>query len=284
MKCVSIFIALLLMASFCGALAEGGAVADSSEMTLHESLGEKGMTPVYADMLNDGVYEIAVDSSSSMFRIVACQLTVADGAMSAKMTMSGTGYLYLYMGTGAEASAAGSSAYIPFEQDESGAHTYTIPVAALDTPLPCAAFSKNKEKWYDRELLFRLDSLPLDALREDLLVTAKSLNLPDGTYTAEATLSGGSGRTSVESPAALEVRDGQLWATIVFSSPNYDYMIVDGEKYLSINESGNSAFKIPVAAFDRALAVKADTVAMSQPHEIDYTLLLDSSTLTQVVK
>ena len=86
------------------------------------------------------------------------------------------------------------------------------------------------------------------------------------------TLEGGSGRATVESPAALTVENGKMTATIVWSSPNYDYMIVDGEKYLPINPDGNSTFEIPVAALNAPLAVTADTVAMSTPHEIEYTL------------
>ena len=70
-----------------------------------------------------------------------------------------------------------------------------------------------------------------------------------------------------------------MTATIVWSSPNYDYMLVDGEKYLPVNTDGNSTFEIPAAALDTALAVTADTVAMSTPHEIDYTLTFDSATL-----
>ena len=93
------------------------------------------------------------------------------------------------------------------------------------------------------------------------------------------TLEGGSGRATVESPAVLTVADGIMTATIVWSSPNYDYMLVDGEKYLPVNTDGNSTFEIPVAALDTALAVTADTVAMSTPHEIDYTLTFDSATL-----
>ena len=102
---------------------------------------------------------------------------------------------------------------------------------------------------------------------------------PDGTYTCEVTLEGGSGRATVESPAALTVADGKMTATIVWSSPNYDYMLVDGEKYLPTNTDGNSTFEIPVAALDTALDVTADTVAMSTPHEIEYTLTFDSASL-----
>ena len=101
----------------------------------------------------------------------------------------------------------------------------------------------------------------------------------DGSYSCAVTLEGGSGRATVESPAALTVADGAMTATIVWSSPNYDYMLIDGEKYLPINTEGNSTFEIPVAALDTALAVTADTVAMSTPHEIDYTLTFASATL-----
>ena len=103
----------------------------------------------------------------------------------------------------------------------------------------------------------------------------------DGTYTAGVTLEGGSGRATVESPAVLRCEGGQFWATIVWSSPNFDYMKVNGEKYLQTNTEGNSTFEIPVAAFDQKLDVIADTVAMSEPHEVEYTLTFDSASLTR---
>ena len=102
----------------------------------------------------------------------------------------------------------------------------------------------------------------------------------DGTYTAAVKLEGGTGRATVESPAALHCKDGRFTAVIVWSSPNFDYMKVDGEKYELISEPGaNSTFEIPVSAFDQPLSVIADTVAMSEPHEVEYTLYFDSATL-----
>lgn len=93
-----------------------------------------------------------------------------------------------------------------------------------------------------------------------------------GTYQMEVELLGGSGRASVTSPAKVEIKDGKAVATLEWSSPNYDYMVVNGEKYLPVNTEGNSVFRIPVEAFDRDITVIADTVAMSTPHEIEYTL------------
>ena len=94
----------------------------------------------------------------------------------------------------------------------------------------------------------------------------------DGTYQMEVELLGGSGRASVTSPAKVEIKDGKAVATLEWSSPNYDYMVVNGEKYLPVNTEGNSVFQIPVEAFDQDIVVIADTVAMSTPHEIEYTL------------
>ena len=111
------------------------------------------------------------------------------------------------------------------------------------------------------------------------MVTVQQLGLEDGTYIADGTLEGGSGRAAISSPVYLTVKDGQMTARIEFSSPYYDYMIVDGEKYEPENTEGNSQFTIPMAGFDAGVPVTADTVAMSEPHEIDYEIVLDSATL-----
>ena len=214
----------------------------------------KKRTPIYADEIKDGVYPIKVDSSSSMFQITACRLTVKDGAMSAVMTMSGTGYLMLYMGTGEAALKASEADYIPYVETAGGAHTFKVPVKALDMEIDCSAFSKKKEKWYDRVLVFCSDSIPPDCLSEENVTTAGNLNL----------------------------EDGKVFATIIWGSANYDYMKVDGEKFDLISTEGNSAFEIPVAVFDRNMPVIADTVAMSEPHEIEYGLIFDSATIVKV--
>ncbi|MBO5031509.1 MAG: hypothetical protein J6D08_06430 [Lachnospiraceae bacterium] len=256
-------------------------VATADEMASAQENDWETLTPVYVDSLKEGTYSVVVDSSSSMFKIPACELTVENGEMTAVMTMSGTGYLYLYMGTGAEAVEAAEEDYISFAEDN-GVHTFTVPVEALDQPINCVAYSKKKEKWYDRQLVFRSDSLPQEALGEGTLVTAESLGLEDGTYTVEVALEGGSGKASVESPCTITVKNQKVTATIIWGSSNYDYMLVDGEKYEMLPVEGNSTFEIPVAGFDWKLAVVADTVAMSTPHEIDYTLYFDSATLQKV--
>ena len=94
---------------------------------------------------------------------------------------------------------------------------------------------------------------------------AQSLTLDkeDGEYSIQVDLEGGSGKASVTTPTLITVKDGSVTAKIQWSSSNYDYMIVDGEKYLPVNEEGsNSEFEIPVTALDEGMPVIADTTAM----------------------
>ena len=244
-------------------------VASASDMTEVEEVVEEGMTPISGDKVKDGTYSVAVKSSSKMFDITACELTVEGGKMTATMHMGGKGYLYVYMGPGEQAAAADEADYIPFTEEADGTHSFTVPVDALDEGIDCAAFSKKKEKWYDRTILFRADSLPMDAFAD---------------YTADVALAGGSGRASVQSPAELTVKDGKVTAKIVWSSKNYDYMKVGDTKYDAVIEDEHSTFEIPVSCFDWAMAVKADTTAMSEAHEIDYTLTFDSASVAPLSK
>lgn len=275
-KLSAVILAIALIAVGCGSN------PPAQETGFQIDVVEKDMIPVYGNEIKDGSYSVKVDSSSNMFRITACELTIKNGGMSAVMTMGGKGYLKLFMGNGQDAAKAKQEEYLPYKETADGSHTFTVPVTALDAGISCSAFSKKKEKWYDRTLVFRSDSLPLDAYKEASITTAESLKMEAGSYTAEVTLNGGSGRTKVESPARLQVKDGEIHATIVWSSPNYDYMKVDGEIFELISKEGNSTFEIPVIAFDRSMPVIANTIAMSQPHEIEYTLTFDSTTLKKV--
>ena len=289
-----VFVVSFLLLALCLSLAVPGipacaeetndfsGVADASQMTTVEEVVEEGMTPLFADSLLEGEYPVTVDSSSSMFRIAECLLTVQDGALTARLTMGGSSYGWLYPGTAQEAASADHADHIPAEIDENGATVFTFPVQGLDMGIPCAAFSLNKELWYDRTLVFRSDSLPLSAFVDGVLVTPASLQLADGVYTVEVSLTGGSGKAMVESPALLTVQDGVCTAQIVWGSKNYDYMKVDGVQYLPTNTEGNSAFEIPVTVFDRPMAVIADTIAMSVPHEIAYSLLFEASSVQPV--
>lgn len=233
--------------------------------------------------LEDGVYIADFNTDSSMFHVnEACDgkgtLTVKDGEMTIHVSLTSKKILNLYYGLAADAAKEGAKLLDPTTDSVTYSDGMTEEVYGFDIPVPAldeefdVALIGTKGTWYDHKV-----SVSNPEPKED---DAKSaVDLEDGTYTAEVTLEGGSGRASIESPATLTVKDGKVTASIVWSSPNYDYMIVDGKKLLPVNTEGNSVFEIPVASFDTELDVIADTVAMSKPHEIEYTLAFDSSTI-----
>ena len=143
---------------------------------------------------------------------------------------------------------------------------FDVPVPALETEFDLALIG-TKGKWYDHKVSVS-NPVPL----EDDEQVKDAVSLEDGTYSMEITFEGGSGKAEILSPVTVTVADGKTTATVQWSSPNYDYMIVDGEKYLPINTEGNSIFEIPILIFDEPMDVIGDTVAMSKPHEIEYTL------------
>lgn len=118
-------------------------------------------------------------------------------------------------------------------------------------------------------------------LAEDAFEDATEVSLDDGTYQVDVSMEGGSGRASIMTPTQLVVEDGRAVATIEWSSPNYDYMLVGDKRYLPINEEGNSTFEIPVLVLDEPFVVIGDTTAMSVPHEVDYQLTFDSTTIVR---
>ena len=287
MKNISRLLTLLILpvmitASCTGAFASetpSDQVAGAGEMTEVVDVVEEGMVPVYPDELNEGSYDVVMSSSSSMFKADHVVLTVEDGEMQAWLYMSSDAYLCMYSGTAADAAAADDEEYIYLTETDDELPAFVLPLEALDDGFPYAAYSNRKEKWYDRTLLFRADSLPDEAFKEQRGTSLSDLNLEDGEYTVDVTLEGGSGRASVDSPAKLTVSEGICSAEIVWSSKNYDFMVVDGEEYKPVNEEGNSVFEIPVEVFDSNMPVQADTTAMSQPYLIDYTLYFDSASI-----
>ena len=285
MKCIRsislLAVSALLAASLsaCGGSASGTAAsAPSSEVASSVASSAAASSEVSATAaLPDGTYTAEFDTDSSMFHANEAfdgkgVLTVKDGQMTLHVSLVSKNIVNLYVGTAADAASHEADwlqpttdvvNYSDGTSDE--VYGFDIPVEALDTDFQLAILG-TKGKWYDHTVSVR-NAQP----------TMKEA-LADGSYTCEVTLEGGSGRATVESPAALTVENGKMTATIVWSSPNYDYMIVEGEKYLPTNPDGNSTFEIPVAALDTPLDVVGDTVAMSTPHEIEYTLTFANPT------
>jgi iron complex transport system substrate-binding protein len=191
-----------------------------------------------------------------MFRIVDCKLTIADGEMSAVITLSGEGFQKLYMGTGEQAEK-NPDGVIEIYQTIDGQNSFAVPVAALEKELDCSGLSKRKQTWYDHKITFQKPTgEPLAA----------------ETVQADVTLAGGTGRASIESPATI--KNGI--ARIVWSSPHYDLMIVDGAEYRPVNTDGSSVFEIPVT-LGVDMPIQAETIAMSEPHLIDYVLRFEQA-------
>ena len=254
----------------CGASGTPASSAASSEATASSAVSEAASASAES-ALPDGVYTADFDTDSSMFHANEANdgkgtLTVKDGQMTFHVSLVSKKIVNLYVGTAEDAAShegdwlqptTDTVTYSDGLSDE--VYGFDIPVKALDEDFQLAILG-TKGKWYDH------------TVRVANAQPAAAEAPADGTYTCDVTLEGGSGRATVDSPAALTVADGRMTATIVWSSPNYDYMIVDGEKYLPTNTEGNSTFEIPVSALGTPLSVVADTVAMSTPHEIEYTL------------
>ena len=236
--------------------------------------------------LADGVYTADFDTDSSMFHAnEACDgkgtLTVKDGEMTIHVSLVSKTILNLFPGLAEDAQKDGAVLLQPTTDTvtysdglSEEVYGFDIPVPALDTEFDLALIGK-KGVWYDHKVSVS-NPEPLESAGK----TAQDLGLADGSYTAEVAFSGGSGKSHIESPVTLTVKDGAVTATVVWSSSKYDYMIVDGERYDVLTTEPGSTFEIPVAAFDTDLTVIGDTTAMSTPHEIEYTLNFASATLT----
>ncbi len=238
--------------------------------------------------LPDGVYTAEFSTDSSMFHVSeACDgngtLTVKDGVMTIHISLGSKKILNLYPGLAEDAAKDGAVLLQPTTDTVTYSDGMTEEVYGFDVPVPAIgeefdlALIGTKGKWYDHKVKV---SDPVAGDGDGTSNDSFDMNaLADGTYTIELTMEGGSGRASIQSPAQITVADGAATATLEWSSPNYDYMLVNGEKYLPVNTEGNSVFEVPVEALDAPLTMIGDTVAMSTPHEVEYTVTFHSETL-----
>ena len=269
---LSLSVVSALLLTCLSGCAGSSSTASGSETASSAAVSSAAASEIAA--LPDGVYSADFVTDSGMFHAnEACDgkgtLTVENGKMTFHVSLVSKKVVNLYPGAAADAEDHKTDWLIPTldtvtysDGTSEEVYGFDIPVTALDEDFALALLG-SKGKWYDHTVSV-CNALPK---------TQEAAPVPaDGEYSANVVLEGGSGRATVESPAALTVAEGKMTATIVWSSPNYDYMVVEGEKYLPTNTEGNSTFEIPVAALGTALAVTADTVAMSTPHEIQYTL------------
>ena len=250
---------------------------ETAETVSTETAQDKAQLP-------DGVYTAEFSTDSSMFHVSeACDgkgtLTVKDGVMTIHISLGSKKILNLYPGLAEDAAKDGAVLLEPTTDTVTYSDGMTEEVYGFDVPVPVIgeefdlALIGTKGKWYDHKVKVS------DPVAEGAADTFDLSTVEDGSYTIELTMEGGSGRASIQSPAQLAIADGAATAILEWSSPNYDYMLVNGEKYLPVNTEGNSVFEVPVEALDVPLTMIGDTVAMSTPHEVEYTVTFHSDTL-----
>lgn len=277
------------------------------------SMEEKGQdteenTKINAE-LPDGEYTAEFKTDSSMFHVSeACdgkgKLSVKNGVMTIHISLTSKKIINLFPGTAEDAVKDGAKLLTPTVDTVTYSDGMTEEVNGFDVPVPALdqefdlALLGTKGVWYDHKVSVT-NPKPYNE-REDTQTSETQTGntkteggagdnksgaegMPeDGTYRVDLTFEGGSGKAKIESPATLVVAEGKATATVTWSSPNYDYMLVDDQKYLPVNTDGNSVFEIPITVFDQPITVIGDTVAMSTPHEVTYTLTFHSDTLSNV--
>lgn len=295
---------LLTAGVVCGVLT-GCLGADNSQNTVissqEETTGEtenKAQTETEAQAetktqtgLSDGEYTAAFNTDSSMFGVSeACNgkgtLTVSGTEMTIHVSLKSKKIVNLYCGTAQDAKNAkeGDEKLLSPTTDSvtysdgitEEVYGFDIPVEQLDTEFDLAILG-TKGTWYDHKVSVSSPEADEENSTADDIQTAEN----NGEYTIALDFEGGSGKAFIVSPAKVIISDDGMTAVLEWSSPNYDYMIVDGQKYLPVNTEGNSVFEIPVTVMDEPVTVIADTIAMSKPHEIEYTITFHSDTLTQ---
>jgi hypothetical protein len=111
-------------------------------------------------------------------------------------------------------------------------------------------------------------------------VHTEEAGLREGNYSFEGELAGGSGKAHFDGPLLLTVEEDGCFLTFTMSSPFYDYVLVNGERFEPLERDGNSTFRVPLVMLNEDFLFTADTTAMSEPHEIDYSVRIDLDMLT----
>ena len=273
----------MVMFTFAGC---GGSAEDSADN------GNAAAANAYG--LEDGTYAVTFTTDNNMFHINEAYndqaiMTVEGGAMTVHITLQSKKIVNLFPGLAEDAEKEDAVLLEPTTDTVTYSDGYTDEVYGFDVPVPAIdeefdlALLGTKGKWYDHKVKVSNpvpgDEIPVagaegEGTATDAAAAPVAADLEDGEYQVNVAMEGGTGKASITSPAKYVVENGQGTLTVEWSSENYDYMLVDGENFLPVNTEGNSVFEIPVATPDAPFTVIGDTTAMSQPHEIEYTLTL----------
>ena len=237
--------------------------------------------------IEDGTYVATFTTDSPMFHVSEANndkgiLTVKDGEMTIHVSLQSKKIVNLYYGLAEDAQKDGAELIEPTTDQVTYSDGYVDEVYGFDIPVPAldeefdVALIGTHDNWYDHKVVVS-NPVPGDDIH-----AGAAIDLEDGEYQVDVAKEGGTGKAEIESPAPLIVADGQATLTVKWSSPHYDYMIVDGEKYEPVNQDElaaaeedseiGSVFEIPISVLNEPFTVIADTTAMSEPHEIEYKL------------
>lgn len=236
--------------------------------------------PVPLVDLPDGTYSVDFTTDSPMFHVNEAYegksvMTVDSGRATLHLVLPSKNVVNLFLGKAEDARRPGATLLFPSDErvvySDGVAETvyaYELPVPVIDAEFNVALVGR-KGNWYDHRAKVS-NPVPVEP-------PASSVKLTPGEYLIPVALEGGSGRGGVESPVKVVVGDDGFHVALKWSSSNYDYMIVDGARYDASVVDGRSVFEFAVPDLSAPLAVVADSVAMSRPHEIEYTLRFDLS-------
>ena len=208
--------------------------------TDESSEGAKADDTAKGDVLEDGVYTAEFETDSSMFHVNEAndgkgELTVKDGKMTIHVSLNSKKIVNLFVGTAEDAQKDGAEILEPTTDTVTYSDGMTDEVYGFDIPVPAideefdVALIGTKDKWYDHKVKVtnpeKKSDASVETTEDTKKVTAEDLKLKDGDYTAEVKMEGGSGKASVTSPAKFTVKDGEVTASVEWSSPYYDYML-----------------------------------------------------------
>ena len=274
---VAITLGAVLIAG-CGK-SEASIAPATEETSLEESTEEASEEQTQAQTeevkqapIEDGTYLASFDTDGSMFHVNEAWdgkgiLTVKDGEMTIHIVMPSKNTVNLFYGLAEDAKKDGAVLIDPTNEEVTYDDGTSEEVYAFDVPVPVLneeydlALIGKKQVWYDHKVKVS-NPEPYDGETESAKADDAKADANDEGLTAEVTLTGGSGKATVTSPAKIKEEDGKIIATIEWSSPHYDYMIVDGVKYMPVNTEGNSVFEIPIPGYNEDFTVIADTMVL----------------------
>lgn len=233
--------------------------------------------------LDDGKYMVKFDTDSTMFHVNEAMkgkavLSVENGEGIIHLVMPSKNVLYLYSGLAADAENNRDAWIEPSVEEVTYEDGMTEEVFAFDVVLPVIdeefdlALIGKKNVWYDHKVSVSDPEMIKEDENFQEETSSENNQAEQIGETINVSLEGGTGKVSLITPTAIKPDADGYVVTLEWSSKNYDYMIVDGVKYLPVEVNEHSIFEIPVSDIDKPLEVIADTVAMSKPHEIEYTI------------